>query len=185
MQRRKLGANLDVSAMGLGCMGMSEFYGPRDDAQAMQVLDRAIALGVDMLDTADMYGPYHNEELIGRFLASRKPDVKIATKFGIVRQAGEYRRSIDNSPEYARRSCEASLRRLGIEQIDLKGANLSAGFIDVQLNGCGGVMFNGHITTQTLATMQALHKAGYVTQGEDLCREATEAGRNLTGRLCL
>lgn len=119
MQRRKLGANLDVSAMGLGCMGMSEFYGARDDAQAMQVLDRAIALGVDLLDTADMYGPHHNEELIGRFLASRKPDVKIATKFGIVRQAGEYRRSIDNSPEYARRSCEASLRRLGIEQIDL------------------------------------------------------------------
>ena len=119
MQRRKLGANLDVSAMGLGCMGMSEFYGPRDDAQAMQVLDRAIALGVDLLDTADMYGPHHNEELIGRFLASRKPDVKIATKFGIVRQAGEYRRSIDNSPEYARCSCEASLRRLGIEQIDL------------------------------------------------------------------
>jgi aryl-alcohol dehydrogenase-like predicted oxidoreductase len=119
MQRRKLGTNLDVSAMGLGCMGMSEFYGPRDDAQAMQVLDRAIALGVDFLDTADMYGPHHNEELIGRFLASRKPDVKIATKFGIVRQAGEYRRSIDNSSEYARRSCEASLRRLGIEQIDL------------------------------------------------------------------
>lgn len=119
MQRRKLGADLDVHAMGLGCMGMSEFYGPRDDAQAMQVLDRAIALGVDMLDTADIYGPYHNEELIGRFLASRKPAVKIATKFGIVRQAGEYRRSIDNSPDYARRSCEASLRRLGIEQIDL------------------------------------------------------------------
>lgn len=119
MQRRKLGADLDVYAMGLGCMGMSEFYGPRDDAQAMQVLDRAIALGVDLLDTADIYGPHHNEELIGRFLASRKPDVKIATKFGIVRQAGEYRRSIDNSPDYARRSCEASLRRLGIEQIDL------------------------------------------------------------------
>ena len=119
MQRRKLGADLDVHAMGLGCMGMSEFYGPRDDAQAMQVLDRAIALGVDMLDTADIYRPYHNEELIGRFLASRKPAVKIATKFGIVRQAGEYRRSIDNSPDYARRSCEASLRRLGIEQIDL------------------------------------------------------------------
>lgn len=119
MQRRKLGADLEVHAMGLGCMGMSEFYGPRDDAQAMQVLDRAIALGVDLLDTADMYGPHHNEELIGRFLASRKPDIKIATKFGIVRQAGEYRRSIDNSPDYARRSCEASLRRLGIEQIDL------------------------------------------------------------------
>lgn len=118
-RRRQLGADLDVSALGLGCMGMSEFYGPRDDAQSMRVLDRAIALGVDMLDTADMYGPRHNEELIGRFLAARKPTVKISTKFGIVRRAGEARRRIDNSPAYARRSCEDSLRRLGIEQIDL------------------------------------------------------------------
>lgn len=119
MQKRKLGSNFEVSALGLGCMGMSEFYGARDDAQAMQVLNRAVDLGVDFLDTADMYGPHHNEELIGRFLALRKPAVKIATKFGIVRQAGEYRRSIDNSPAYARSSCEASLRRLGVEQIDL------------------------------------------------------------------
>ena len=119
MQRRKLGADLEVSALGLGCMGMSEFYGPRDDEQAMQVLEQAIGMGVDFLDTADMYGPYHNEELIGRFLASHKPKVRIATKFGIVRKPGEYRRSIDNSPQYARQCCEASLRRLGIEQIDL------------------------------------------------------------------
>ncbi len=100
-------------------MGMSEFYGPRDDGQALQVLEQAIDMGVDFLDTADMYGPHHNEELIGRFLAARKPKVRIATKFGIVRRPGEYRRSIDNSPEYARQCCEASLRRLGIEQIDL------------------------------------------------------------------
>ncbi|WP_458730139.1 aldo/keto reductase [Pseudomonas brenneri] len=110
---------MEVSALGLGCMGMSEFYGPRDDEQALQVLEQAIGLGVDFLDSADMYGPHHNEELIGRFLATHQPKVKIATKFGIVRKPGEYRRSIDNSPQYARQCCEASLRRLGIEQIDL------------------------------------------------------------------
>lgn len=119
MQQRNISRDLQVSALGLGCMGMSEFYGPRDDQQALQLLDRAIELGVNFLDTADTYGPHHNEELLGRFLATRKPAVKIASKFGIVRNAGEYRRSIDNSPDYARRSCEASLRRLGIEQIDL------------------------------------------------------------------
>jgi len=119
MQRRKLGIDLDVSALGLGCMGMSEFYGPRNDEESLAVLAQAVEMGVDFLDTADMYGPHHNEELIGRFLATRKPKVKIATKFGIVRKPGEYRRSIDNSPQYARQCCEASLRRLGIEQIDL------------------------------------------------------------------
>lgn len=119
MQRRKLGRNLEVSALGLGCMGMREFYGPRDDKQAMQVLKRAIDMGVDFLDTADMYGSHHNEELIGRFLTAARPQVRIATKFGIVRKLGEYRRSIDNSPQYARQCCETSLRRLGIEQIDL------------------------------------------------------------------
>ncbi|ENO86515.1 aldo/keto reductase [Thauera linaloolentis] len=119
MQRRKLGTDLDVSALGLGCMGMSEFYGPRDDELAMQALAQATEMGVDFLDTADIYGPQHNEELIGRFLATHRPQVRIATKFGIVRKAGEYRRSLDNTPQYARQCCEASLRRLGIEQIDL------------------------------------------------------------------
>lgn len=119
MQRRKLGTGLDVPALGLGCMGMSEFYGPRDDEQAMQVLVQATEMGIDFLDTADIYGPHHNEELVGRFLATHRPQVQIATKFGIVRKPGEYRRSIDNSPQYARQCCEASLRRLGIEQIDL------------------------------------------------------------------
>ena len=119
MQRRKLGGNLEVSALGLGCMGMSEFYGPRDDDAAMQTLAKAIEYGIDFLDTADIYGPHHNEELIGRFLAQYRPKVRIATKFGIVRKPGEYRRSIDNSAQYARQCCEASLKRLGVEQIDL------------------------------------------------------------------
>lgn len=119
MQQRQLTKNLQVSALGLGCMGMSEFYGPRDDAASLRVLAQAVDNGINFFDTADMYGPYHNEEIIGRFLAAQKQRIAIATKFGIVRQPGEYRRRIDNSADYIRRSCEASLRRLGIEQIDL------------------------------------------------------------------
>lgn len=119
MQTRTLGSDLTISAIGLGCMGMSEFYGPRDDNESLQVLARAVELGINFLDTADMYGPHHNEELIGRFLASHKPKVRIATKFGIVRNPGEYQRSLDSSAEYARKACEASLQRLGVEQIDL------------------------------------------------------------------
>ncbi len=85
MKHRRLGTELEVSALGLGCMGMSEFYGPRDDDESFKVLDRAVELGIDFFDTADMYGPHHNEELIGRFLSTRRPTVRIATKFGIVR----------------------------------------------------------------------------------------------------
>lgn len=119
MEQRTLGTNLSTSAIGLGCMGMSEFYGPRDDSESLRVLARAVELGINFFDTADMYGPHHNEELIGRFLAHHKPQVSIATKFGIVRKPGEYTRSLNNRANYARKACEASLRRLGVEQIDL------------------------------------------------------------------
>ncbi|WP_020042573.1 aldo/keto reductase [Salipiger mucosus] len=119
MKKRVLGQDLEVSAVGLGCMGMSEFYGPRDDTESMSVLSRAIELGIDFFDTADMYGPHHNEDLIGAFLRETGADVKIATKFGIVRRPGEYKRSLDNAPDYARTACEASLRRLGIDRINL------------------------------------------------------------------
>lgn len=119
MEKRTLGNDFSVSAIGLGCMGMSEFYGPRDDSESLRVLERAVELGVDFFDTADMYGPHHNEELIGRFLARRKAQIRIASKFGIVRSPGEYKRSLENSADYARKACEASLRRLGVEQIDL------------------------------------------------------------------
>lgn len=118
MQRRQLGT-LDVSALGLGCMGMSEFYGPSDDSLSMQVLHRAVDLGIDFLDTADVYGPHENERLLARFLKQCNQPLKIATKFGIVRKPGEYRRSIDNSADHARRSCEDSLKRLETECIDL------------------------------------------------------------------
>ncbi len=118
MRRRQLG-NLDVSAMGLGCMGMSEFYGPHDDEESLHVLHRAVELGITFLDTADIYGPHLNENLLGRFLRQCSAPLEIATKFGIVRKPGEYARTIDNTPAYARTACEASLRRLGVECIDL------------------------------------------------------------------
>ncbi|MDO5621180.1 MAG: aldo/keto reductase [Paracoccus sp. (in: a-proteobacteria)] len=119
MQRRNLTADFQTSAIGLGCMGMSEFYGPCDDARSLRVLHKAADLGITLLDTADMYGPQHNEDLIGRFLREISAPMQVTTKFGIIRAPGEYRRSIDNSPDYARRSVEGSLRRLGLERIDL------------------------------------------------------------------
>ena len=119
MKQRALSNSLSVSSIGLGCMGMSEFYGPKDDAESLQVLHRAADLGVDFFDTADTYGSGHNEELLQRFLAETTTRPKIATKFGIKRKPGEYARTLDNSPDYARASCEASLKRLGRDHIDL------------------------------------------------------------------
>ena len=120
MEQRRLGREgLTVSAIGLGCMGMSEFYGEADEAESLATLARAVELGVTFLDTADMYGSGHNEELVGRFVRESGAPVAIATKFGIRRQPGTYERTIDNSPAYVAEACEASLRRLGIETIDL------------------------------------------------------------------
>jgi len=121
MRQRPLGEQgLFVSEMGLGCMGMSEFYGTRDDAESTATIHRALELGVTLLDTADMYGPYTNEELVGRAIAGRRDGVVLATKFGIVRDREDpTNRSVNGRPEYVRASCENSLRRLGIETIDL------------------------------------------------------------------
>jgi aryl-alcohol dehydrogenase-like predicted oxidoreductase len=120
MELRELGrSGLKASAIGLGCMGMSEFYGPSDDAQSLATLERAAEIGVCHFDTADMYGSGHNESLIGRFLKGKRERVVLATKFGIVRRPGDYARTIDTSPAYVRSACEASLRRLGVEVIDL------------------------------------------------------------------
>ncbi|SCY61294.1 aldo/keto reductase [Desulfoluna spongiiphila] len=109
-----------VSRMGLGCMGMSEFYGPSDDTNSLNVLERAFELGVNFYDTADMYGHGHNEKLIGRFLKGKRDRIVLATKFGIVRkEKGTYERTIDNSPAYLKKACEDSLARLGVDHIDL------------------------------------------------------------------
>jgi aryl-alcohol dehydrogenase-like predicted oxidoreductase len=119
MQKRTLGHGLDVSAMGLGCMGMSEFYGRADEGEAIRTIHRALELGIDLLDTADMYGPFTNEKLVGRAIADRRDAVVVATKFGNVRGENGERLGIDGSPEYVRRACDASLQRLGTDHIDL------------------------------------------------------------------
>jgi aryl-alcohol dehydrogenase-like predicted oxidoreductase len=116
MNHRNL-RDLTVSAVGLGCMGMSEFYGPRDDDQSIATIRHALDIGVTFLDTSDMYGSGHNEELVGRAIAGRRDEVQLATKFAVRRDGGE--RRVDNSPQWIRQACEDSLRRLNVERIDL------------------------------------------------------------------
>ena len=119
METRTLGGSLRVSAVGLGCMGMSEFYGGRDEAESVATIHRALDLGVTFLDTADMYGVGRNEELVGRALRGRRDGVVLATKFGNMRGADGSFRGVNGRPEYVREACETSLRRLGVDVIDL------------------------------------------------------------------
>jgi aryl-alcohol dehydrogenase-like predicted oxidoreductase len=121
METRALGTQgLRVSALGLGCMGMSAFYGDRDDEESIRTIHRALDLGVTFLDTSDMYGPHTNEELVGRAIAGRRDEVQLATKFGIVLDPDDpSKRGVNGRPEYVREACEGSLRRLGTDHIDL------------------------------------------------------------------
>ncbi len=120
MKRRRLGRNGPmVSAIGLGCMGMSEFYGETDETESLGTLDRALELGIDFLDTADVYGPLKNEELLGRFLEGKRQRIFLATKFGIVRGGDPTKRGVSGKPEYVKSCCDASLKRLRTDHIDL------------------------------------------------------------------
>jgi len=120
METRRLGSRgLEVSAVGLGCMGMSEFYGATDEDEAVATIHRALELGVTLIDTADIYGPFTNERLVGRAIAGRRDKVVLATKFGNVRREDGSWVGIDGRPEYVHSACDASLKRLGVEHIDL------------------------------------------------------------------
>jgi aryl-alcohol dehydrogenase-like predicted oxidoreductase len=119
MRTTTLGQGLEVSVQGLGCMGMSEFYGTTDEGEATATIHRALDLGVTFLDTADMYGPFTNERLVGSAIAGRRDEVVLATKFGNERAEDGARLGVNGSPEYVRKACDASLKRLGVDHVDL------------------------------------------------------------------
>ena len=166
MEHRRLGG-LDVSALGLGCMGMSEFYGETDEAESIRTIHRALELGVTLLDTADMYGVGENERLVGRAIADRRERAVVATKFGNVRDPDGTFRGLNGRPEYVKQACEASLRRLGIDVIDLYQQHRVDPRTPIE---------------ETVGTMQELVDAGKVrflglseAQPEDLRRAAATA----------
>jgi len=179
-----------VSALGLGCMGMSEFYGPSDDAESLRTLARALELGVSLFDTADTYGLGHNESLLGRFLdeggAARRRQAVVASKFGIVREAGTYERRIDNSPAYIRSACEASLRRLGVERIDLYYCHrrdpdvpieeVVGAMAELVAEGKIGAIGLSEVSVETLRRAHAVHPVAAVQSEYSLWSREPEAG---------
>jgi len=188
MQRRRLGKNgPEVSALGLGCMGMSEFYGSGDDAESIATIHAALDQGIDFLDTADMYGPYTNEMLVGRAIKDRRDDVVLATKFGIVRDSADpAKRAIDGRPERVREACDASLERLGVETIDLYYLHRVDARVPIEetvgamagLVGAGKVRWIGlsEVGPETLARACAVHPIAAVQSEYSLWTRDPEDG---------
>ncbi|NJC71730.1 aldo/keto reductase [Planosporangium thailandense] len=196
MKYRTLGAGGPaLSALGLGCMGMSEFYGPADEADSIRTIHRAVELGVNLLDTADMYGLGHNERLVGRAIADRRDKVVLATKFGIVREGnGGSSRRIDSSPEYARRAIDASLRRLGVDHVDLYYLHRRNPDVPIEdtvgamadLVRAGKVRYLGlsEVTGETLRRAHAVHpiaalQSEYSLWSRDVAADALPVAREL------
>ena len=176
-----------LSGIGLGCMGMSEFYGSTDDAQSLATLEAAYEAGVTLYDTADSYGAGHNEELLGRFLRGKREQVTLATKFGLVRKAGSYERRVDNSPAYIREACEASLRRLNVEHIDLyymHRLNLAQTPLEVSMEALAQLVREGKIggiglsevSPATLRRAAAVHPVAAVQSEYSLWTRDPEDG---------
>ncbi|MQA19046.1 aldo/keto reductase [Rugamonas rivuli] len=176
-----------LSGIGLGCMGMSEFYGSTDDAQSLATLEAAYEAGVTLYDTADSYGAGHNEELVGRFLRGKREHVTLATKFGLVRKAGSYERRVDNSPAYIREACEASLRRLNVEHIDLyyiHRLNLAETPLEVSMEALAQLVREGKIggiglsevSPATLRRAAAVHPVAAVQSEYSLWTRDPEDG---------
>jgi aryl-alcohol dehydrogenase-like predicted oxidoreductase len=170
---RKIGSNgLAVFPVGLGCMGMSEFYGKTDDTESLATLEAAFEQGVTFYDTADMYGFGHNEELLAKFIRGKRGQLTLATKFGIVRKPGEYARTIDNSPAYIRKACEASLTRLGVDVIDLYYAHRISHDVPLEesIGALGDLVTQGkvraiglsEVSAQTLRKAHAIHPVSAV-----------------------
>ena len=191
LKARALGAKLSVAEIGLGCMGMSEFYGATDEAQSMATLHRAAELGVTMFDTADMYGSGTNEELLGRFLKEHGGErISIATKFAIVRDAFDYAPAdhvgISNDPAYARASCEASLKRLGVDHIDLFYVHrvepgrpieeVMGALSDLVKEGKIGSIGLSEVSGETLRRAQAVHPVAAVQSEYSLWTRDPEQG---------
>ncbi len=183
---RKIGASgLAVFPIGLGCMGMSEFYGATNDTESLATLEAAFAQGVNFYDTSDMYGFGHNESLLAQFIRGKREKLTIATKFGIVREPGEYARTLDNSAAYIRHACEASLTRLGVDAIDLYYAHRisHATALEESIGALADLVQEGKIrsiglcevSAKTLRTAHAIHPISAVQSEYSLWTRDPEA----------
>ena len=188
MEHRTLGESLRVSALSLGCMGMSEFYGATDEQESIATIHRALDSGVTMLDTADVYGPHTNEELVGRAIQGRRDGVVVATKFGIVRTGDPAYRGVNGRPEYVRASCDASLRRLASTSstCTTSTASIRTTPIEDTVGAMADLVREGKVRYIGLseAGAETLRRASRVFTRLRRCRVSTRSGRATRKAAC-